>query len=180
MLAARAPSRVQRMVLVSPANPWSRIGQTRLAVLRNPLIAAIFPRFARPLRPLHDHFFRRMWGDPRRITSEMYVGYSAPLQRLGNLEHAVKIVQTWNSDMRELQAALPQISRVPTLLLWGSKDRTVDPASSGPLCQSFHSSQIAVIEGAGHLPYEECPEEFSRIVNEFLHLPLPSAVPTGK
>jgi pimeloyl-ACP methyl ester carboxylesterase len=179
MLAALAPSRVRHLVLVSPANPWSRIGQTRLALLRNPLIASIFPGFVRPLRPLHDYFFRRMWGDPRRITPEMYAGYSAPLQRHGNFEHAVKIAQTWNSDMQELQAALAQISRIPALLLWGSKDRTVDPASAEPLRRNFQSAQIAVIEGAGHLPYEECPEEFSHIVNQFL-TPLPAAVPTGK
>jgi pimeloyl-ACP methyl ester carboxylesterase len=180
MLAALAPHRVRRLVLVSPANPWSRIGQTRLALLRNPVIAATFPRFARPLRPVHDYFFRRMWGDPRRITPEMYAGYSAPLQRPGNLEHAVKIVQTWHEDMQELQAALPQIAHVPTLILWGTKDRTVDPASAEPLRRSFQSSQIAVIEGAGHLPYEESPEEFSRIMNQFLHSPLPSPVSTGK
>jgi pimeloyl-ACP methyl ester carboxylesterase len=180
MLAALAPSRVRRLVLVSPANPWSRIGQTRLALLRNPVIAAPFPRLARPLRPVHDYFFRRMWGDPRRITPEMYVGYSAPLQRHGNLEHAVKIAQTWNPDMQELEAALPRISHIPPLLLWGSKDRTVDPASAEPLHQSLQSARIAVIEGAGHLPYEECPEEFGRIVSEFLHSPLLSPVPTGK
>src|SRR5713226_3679054 len=35
MLAALAPSRVRRLVLVSPANPWSRYGRIRLALLRN-------------------------------------------------------------------------------------------------------------------------------------------------
>ena len=178
MLAALAPSRVGRLVLVSPANPWSRIGQTRLALLRNPLIAATFPKAVRPLRPLHDFFFRRMWGDPSRITPEMYAGYSAPLRRRGNFEHAVKIVQTWDPDMQELRAALPRISHVPTLLLWGSKDRTVDPASAEPLRQRFHSAQAAVIDGAGHLPYEECPEQFIRLVLDFLQSR--TAAPTGK
>lgn len=180
ILAALAPSRVRHLILVSPANPWSRTGRTRLALLRNPVIATTFPRFARPLRPAHDFFLRRMWGDPRRITRETYRGYFAPLQRTGVLEHAVKIVQTWNPDMRELQAALPRISHIPTLLLWGSKDRTVDPASAEPLRQNFQSAEMAVIQGAGHLPYEEYPEEFSRIVNDFLHSPLSSRVPTGK
>jgi pimeloyl-ACP methyl ester carboxylesterase len=168
LLAGQAPSRIRRLVLVSPANPWSRIGRTRLALLRNPAVAALFPGLARPMRPLHDYFFRRMWGDPRIITPEMYRGYSAPLQRHGNFEHAVKICQTWQLDMQELQAILPQIAHIPTLLLWGSKDRTVDPASAEPLSRSFQSAQISIIEGVGHLPYEECPEEFVRIVSNFL------------
>jgi len=66
------------------------------------------------------------------------------------------------------------------MLVWGSKDRTVDPASVEPLRRYFQSAQVAIIEGAGHLPYEECPEEFNRIVLEFLQSGPTSAVPTGK
>ena len=179
MLAALAPSRVRSLVLISPANPWSRIGRLRLALLKNPAVAALFPSLARPMRPLHNYFFSRMWGDPRRITPEGYRGYSAVIRRVGVLEHAVRIVQTWKLDMQELQSVLPQLSQVPTLLLWGSKDRTVDPASAEPLRRNFRDAEIAVIEGAGHLPYEECPEEFSRIVISFLKS-LPQAQPTGK
>ncbi len=168
MLAALAPSRIRRLVLVSPANPWSRLGRIRLALLRNRVPAMLFPIVARPMRPLHDLFLRRMWGNPRRITPEVYRGYSAPLRRQGTLEHAVKIVRTWKEDMRDLQAVLPQLRNVPTLLVWGSKDRAVDAASAEPLRSNFQSAQFAVIEGAGHLPYEECPEEFVRIVNGFL------------
>jgi pimeloyl-ACP methyl ester carboxylesterase len=180
MLAVLAPSRVRRLVLVSPANPWSRIGRIRLSLLRNRAVAAVFPGLARPMRLLHDYFLRRMWGDPRRITQEVYGGYSAPLRRHGTLEHALKIVRTWKQDMRELQAVLPQLSNIPTLLVWGGKDRAVDPASAEPLRRNFQSARVAVIEGAGHLPYEECPEEFSRIVTDFLQLAAASAVPTGK
>src|SRR5579863_9744015 len=121
MFAALAPSRVRRLVLVSPANPWSRIGQTRLALVRNPAVAALFPTVARPMRILQDYFLRRMWGDPSRITPEIYRAYAAPLTRRRTLEHAVKIVRFWNQDMQELQAILPQLSQIPTLLVWGSK-----------------------------------------------------------
>jgi pimeloyl-ACP methyl ester carboxylesterase len=120
------------------------------------------------MRPLHSLFVRRMYGDPCLITPETLPGYALPLSRPGNFEHAVKIVRTWHADMRELQAVLPKISSVPTLLVWGSKDRVVDPASAEPLRQNFHTARITIIEGAGHLPYEERPEEFSRIVGDFL------------
>jgi pimeloyl-ACP methyl ester carboxylesterase len=39
---------------------------------------------------------------------------------------------------------------------------------------------MAVIEGAGHLPYEECPEEFARIVGGFLAEHSPAQVLDGK
>jgi pimeloyl-ACP methyl ester carboxylesterase len=179
-LAARAPSRVGRLVLVSPANPWSRYGRIRLALLRNRTVATVFPGLARPMRPLHNYFLRRAWGNPCRITPEVLRGYSAPILRVGVLEHAVKIVRSWDQDMQELQTTLPQLSHIPTLLVWGSKDRTVDPASAEPLRRNFQSVQFSIIDGAGHLPYEECPEEFTRVVIDFLQPSPASAPPPGK
>src|SRR5215813_9396671 len=49
-------ARVRRLVLVSPANPWSRVGSKRLRLLRIPAIAACFPTIARWARPLQGYF----------------------------------------------------------------------------------------------------------------------------
>ena len=70
--------------------------------------------------------------------------------------------------MRELEAAMPRIAHIPTLLVWGSKDRVVDPGSAERLRQQFKDVRLEVIPGAGHLPQEECPQEFCRIVADFL------------
>jgi len=168
MVAALAPSRVRSLILVSPANPWSRMGGKRLWLLRKPTVAWAFPKLARPLRRLNSYFVRRMFGDPSKVTRELLEGYARPLALPGTLEHAVRIVRTWNEDMRELEASLPRIGKIPTLILWGDKDRVVDPRSAERLREHFQNSQAAVISGAGHLPYEECPEEFCQIVGEFL------------
>lgn len=168
MLAGLAPSRVRSLVLVSPANPWSKIGWKRVALLRNRKIASLFPRLARAAHPFHRYFVRRMWGNPGLVSKETLDGYIRPLVRRGVFEHAVKIVHTWRSDMRELESALPKIEGIPTLLVWGSKDRVVDARSAQLMAAQLPGSRIVVIEGAGHLPYEERPEEFSRIVREFL------------
>lgn len=175
VLAALDPSRIRRLVLVSPANPWSQFGKKRLALLRMSPIRALFPLVARGSRPLHNYFLRRLYGDPARITAESYEGYSDPLKRGGRLEHATKIVQSWHSDMLELEASLKKISHVPTLLIWGSKDKAVDPDSAEPLSRNFRTVRVEFMQGAGHLPYEEQPEEFCRIVSEFLADPVSSA-----
>jgi pimeloyl-ACP methyl ester carboxylesterase len=109
-----------------------------------------------------------MWGDPRRVTKETLEGYSRPLVRRGIFEHAVGIVRTWHADMAKLEAALPRLAPIPVLLVWGSKDRVVDLASSARIKQHLPHAEIALIEGAGHLPYEECPEAFCRIIEDFL------------
>ena len=168
MMAARETSRVHRLVLVSPVNPWSRYGQGKLFLLRNAFVASLFPPLARSIRALDRHFLGQLYGEPGRVTAEALTGYQGPLRRHGIFEHAVKIVKTWNSDIVELKSVLPQLSHVPTLLVWGSRDRAVDPASAAPLARSLGNAELAVIEGAGHLPYEENPDAFSRIVREFL------------
>jgi pimeloyl-ACP methyl ester carboxylesterase len=167
ILAGLLSSRIRSLVLVSPANPWSKIGRKRLAMLKNPLIASLFPTSARASRPLHKCFVRRMWGDPELVTKETLDGYIRPLIRPGVFEHAVKIVQTWHDDMREFESTLPRIVGIPTLLVWGSKDRVVELRSAEIMAQRLPSARIAIMKGAGHLPYEENPEEFSRIVREF-------------
>ena len=54
------------------------------------------------------------------------------------------------------------------LLVWGDKDRVVDLASAQVMAKHLPGARIAIVHGAGHLPYEECPEDFCRIVQEFL------------
>ena len=173
MAAAIAPDRFRSLVLVSPANPWSKNGRRRLALLRNPAVAAVFPSVARPLRGLHAYFHRRMYGDPGRVAPDTIAGYSKALARPGVLDHAFKIVRSWREDMQELQQDLSKIADIPTLIVWGSRDRVVDPASAEALKAYFRNAKSVVIEGAGHLPYEECPEEFCRVVQPFLSAPTP-------
>ena len=168
MLAALVPSRIRSLVLVSPANPWSMIGTKRLALLRNPAVANVFPKLARAAHPVHRYFVRRMWGDPELITQETLNGYIRPLTRRGVFEHATKLVQTWHADMRELELALPKVAEIPILLVWGDKDRVVDLRSAETMAQRLPGARIAVMEGTGHLPYEENPEGFSRILCQFL------------
>jgi pimeloyl-ACP methyl ester carboxylesterase len=168
ILAGLAPSRIRRLVLISPANPWSRNGRRRLALLRQPLLAWLFPKLARAMHPAHRYFVRRMWANPQRITAETFDGYLRPLLQAGIFEHAVKSVRSWDTDMAELEATLPQLGAIPTLLVWGRKDRVVDPASADQIARMLPGAQITFIEGAGHLPYEECPEEFCAVVEEFL------------
>jgi pimeloyl-ACP methyl ester carboxylesterase len=168
MLAGLVPSRIRKLVLVSPANPWSRRGTKRLALLRNAVVARLFPTLARVAHPMHRYLVRRMWGNPELVTKETLDGYIRPLVRHGVFEHAGKIVQTWHADMRDLESTLPKIAGISTLLIWGSEDRVVDLRSAEIMAQRLRGARLVLMKGAGHLPYEENPEEFGQIVREFL------------
>ena len=56
----------------------------------------------------------------------------------------------------------------PALLLWGDRDRAVSLASAQDLRRCFDCVEFELLPGTGHLPYEECPEVLTRLVNSFL------------
>ncbi len=175
--AALAPDRVQRMVLVSPVNPWSDHGKRLAPVLSHPLVAPIFLRLAPRARVFYPLVLRRLYGDPTRILPGTLEGYAAPYALPGAFEHEIRVLRSWNRDLEELRSVLPRIAHIPALLLWGSRDVAVNPVSAERLRKNFHHCRLIMLDGIGHIPYEEMPEEFNRIVNQFLlgRLPEPSA-----
>jgi pimeloyl-ACP methyl ester carboxylesterase len=168
MTAAIAPQRIRRMILVDPVNPWSARGRILSVVVSNPVVAPAFLKLAPRLRIVQEFYFRRLYGDTRRIQPGTLDGYQKPLRRPGALEYGLAILRSWNRDLKELKSVLPRISHIPTLLIWGSRDTAVDPASAAPLQAHFRDCRLLMMEGIGHLPYEETPEEFNRAVAGFL------------
>ncbi len=168
MAAALAPQRFRRLVLVAPINPWSPRGRSLSLFLSNPLIAPLFQAIAPRLEVFQEHYFRRLYGDTRRIQPGTLEGYRKPLRKGNPFDYAVRILRSWNRDLAELESLLPKIAAIPTLLIWGSLDKAVYPPSAEKLKGQFHNCRLVMMEGIGHLPYEEVPEEFHSIVGKFL------------
>ena len=60
--------------------------------------------------------------------------------------------------------------KAPTLILWGKYDQALGPPerTGERLHRDISGSRLVVIDNAGHLPQLERPEEFNRIVRQFL------------
>jgi pimeloyl-ACP methyl ester carboxylesterase len=166
--AALAPERVRRLILVAPVNPWSTHGKRLTAFLSNSMVAPLFLNLASRVRIFDEFFLRRVFGDPRRIPPDSLEGYRKPMRQSGSFEYSVAIARSWSRDLEELASMLPRIAHIPTLLLWGSQDAAVDPASAARLQQNFRDCRLVMLDGVGHLPYEEVPEEFNRALTEFV------------
>jgi pimeloyl-ACP methyl ester carboxylesterase len=165
---ALAPSRIRRLILVAPVNPWSAHGKSLAWLLSRRLTMAFFLRLGPRIRVLDEFYLRRVFGDPRRIPPDSLAGYRAPLLRPVFFEYPLGVLSSWNRDLWDLESILPRIAHIPTLLIWGSLDAAVDPVSAAQLKRKFRNCRLVMIEGAGHLPYEETPQEFTRAVDEFL------------
>ena len=160
--------RVRRLVLVCPVNPYSPHGRRLAPFFGTEFGATLFRVGSARMSFLFPYWHGRLYGDRSKMPAGSLEGYKAPLAIPGLFEHALSIVRTWTADLRELEALLPKLAAIPTLLMWGSKDPAVYVSSMEPLARHFSNVQTVVFPGVGHLPYEECPEEFNRALIEFL------------
>jgi pimeloyl-ACP methyl ester carboxylesterase len=171
MSAGGSRARLRRLVLVCPVNPYSPHGTWLAPFFATRFGARLFRSGVGRMPSLFPYWHGRLFADCNRIPSGSLEGYTAPMATPGLLEHALSIVRTWTADLRELQALLPKLAPIPTLLMWGSKDPAVYVSSMEPLARHFANVQTVVFPGVGHLPYEECPEEFNRELLNFLTRP---------
>jgi pimeloyl-ACP methyl ester carboxylesterase len=160
--------RIRLLVLAAPVNPWSA-GRPWLTAVASSRLGWQFLRGAYPLvLRANVASLRRLYGDPARMEADAARNYALAAMVPQTREHIGSVMRSWPSDIRGLPGALTAIREVPTLLVWGSRDRAVLPSSAEPLAKCFDQVEVKIIEGAGHLPYEETPEEFNAAVKKFL------------
>lgn len=169
--AGNTKPRLRRLVLVCPVNPYSSHGTRMAPFFGSSLGATLFRAGAERLPFLFPYMHGRLYAERSEIPPGSLEGYKAPMAIPGMFEHALSIARTWTADLRELETLLPKLAPIPTLLMWGSKDPAVYVSSMEPLSRHFTNVQKIVFPGVGHLPYEECPEEFNRALIQFLLQP---------
>ena len=168
VLAAIAGKRVRSLILSDPVNPWSSHGRLITKILGSAAGSALTLRLGPHMARTHNFFLRRLYGDTRRIAPGTLDGYSAAIAVPGTFEYLAKIMRCWHADLDHLHEIFPAIRHLPTLLIWGSLDAAVFPESAQELRKKFDHCQLVIFEGVGHLPYEEAPDDFNRVVLQFL------------
>jgi pimeloyl-ACP methyl ester carboxylesterase len=166
MLAARHPGRVRRLVLFAPANPFCDLCTPLIRIYRTRpgmWFARLLPSLP---RALHAVALSRMYGDPKRVGPDILDGYTRGFNR-GSVDHVLGIVRSWTEDMAELRRSLAGLVGLPTLLIWGDKDRAVG-VGSGRRLADLLGARLIVLPGVGHIPFAESPEACNRAVGEWL------------
>jgi pimeloyl-ACP methyl ester carboxylesterase len=169
-VASLAPQRVQRLVLVDAAGyelrPESMPIGFRIAAVPgvNRAFEWLLPR------GMVEASVRDVYGDPAKVTPALIDRYFEITLREGNRRALVQRFQAQAIDQQSVPAGVARIRalKLPTLILWGVRDRLIPPA----MAQRFHAdiagSQLVVFEGLGHVPQEEDPAASVAPVKAFL------------
>src|ERR1700722_2833159 len=167
-LRPRYPARVRTLMLHAPANPFSHLCDPLINFYLSGLGTWFAHRVATLPEPMQALALGRMYGDPTHLRAGSLGKYIGSLQVPGTIEYVLSMLRTWFDDMARLEKALEHVRPFPALLLWGDRDRAVSLASAQNLRRCFDRVEFELLPGTGHLPYEECPEVLTRLVNSFL------------
>lgn len=79
-----------------------------------------------------------------------------------------KLKETFKNVINEDQSPYLSAIKIPTLVIWGEKD-AVTPLKEGELiAKSIPNAKLSVIKNAGHFRLLEKPEEFIKLVKDFI------------
>jgi len=168
MCAEKQSRLLRRLVLVAPVNPWSPHGKRLAPFIGSAFGSTLFRNTVARWRFLDYLWLRRMFGDGAKIPPDSLDGYRVPVLQNRAFNYGLGIVRHWTSDLEELRTAISKIGDYPTLLMWGTRDRAVSVRSAELLRSNFRDARLVLFKGAGHLPYEEVPDEFNRALIDFL------------
>ncbi len=159
-------SRLVRLVLI--ATPAYRQKLPPLVPLsRTPRLSQTLARVV-GIERIVSYVLRTIVFDTSAITKEQVRAYSVGLESEGGLRAAMDVGRTiLPDDLDAIARRYPEID-IPTLLLWGDRDRVIPLRIAHRLAEDLPQAHLYVIEECGHIPPEERPDEAFAALAAFL------------
>jgi len=163
-IASRHPERVRSLVLVDSSAPTYANDRRSRAASVKPLLGLYLRSIV--LRPntvrralLHSFY------DDSLVTPELVHEYYERLRVEGVVDayHGLTAPIRTASEPVELEKI-----RIPALVVWGAEDLLISAEAGRRAAARMPSAEFVLMEGVGHVPMEEKPDELLRIVLPFL------------
>jgi pimeloyl-ACP methyl ester carboxylesterase len=163
--ALERPARIERLVLVDAGGyPYqSSSVPIGFRIARTPVLRTLM-RDVLP-RGLVESSVRNVYGDPSRVTPELVDRYFDLTTRAGNRQALRdRFSQTQPGALAE---RIPEL-QLPTLIIWGGRDRLIPPEQGDRFHDEIAGSRLAVFDDLGHVPQEEDPASTVAALEAFL------------
>ena len=162
--ALDAPERVDRLVLFGPVGfgilpPWKTLSPL-LPSIPGELLTYMVPR--RVIAFIQHRVYGKLgWFSEADVDQ-----YWAPTQFAPVVRAQLQMLKEF--DWSPWDVATLRTLQVPTLLVFGTRDRTVRPVHAERLAQELPNGRLEWIEDGGHVVMEEVPERINAMLLETL------------
>ncbi len=176
-VAARRPDLVATLTLISPAMPVYRVPPAfdrAIALVLLPGVPALAEKRIAGVSPEQRvrGLLQMCFGDPRRVPKERF---DEAVEELRQYDAQPWAGQALTRSLRGLMTSYLRLGRAnawrmarsvraPTLVVWGDRDKLVDPGLAERLVGVLPDARLQMQEGVGHLAMLEAPEPTARAV----------------
>jgi len=153
------PERVSGLVLINPLYSLEQLSPVLRLVSRRPDVSE------RALRRAPEWLMNALLGwDPSKPAD-----FSAEARRqiANDYKRASPHIVYLTQSVPDLTPALSQV-KIPTLVIWGDKDQTLNPESFELLVSRLSNARSHAIPGSGHQPHIGKPALVNRLALEFI------------
>jgi pimeloyl-ACP methyl ester carboxylesterase len=157
--------RVEKLILVGTVNNNRPLAFILMRLFGSPGVGDVVSPLLIGSRRLLRRRMKRVYDEHAWVLDERRVdARHLPLRAAGTHRAIIRTVRRWDAERISRDAHL--ISQ-PTLLLWGENDREIPLADGERLHMAIPGSRLIVFLNCGHLPHEEYPREFTKVVDGF-------------
>lgn len=161
--AVQIPDRVDELIFVDAAVFVTESVPTWLLEL--PQVDHLGPILANTLAS-GDSFFESTYFDKSKITDER-MEMNKVLTKVNNWNIALwEYLQAWGTAPSDVSTQLDRITQ-KALIISGAEDVIVPLEQSKQLAEALPNAELVVIDDCGHLPHEECPESFIKVLDNW-------------
>jgi pimeloyl-ACP methyl ester carboxylesterase len=168
--ALEFPERVGKLGLISSFGLGREIDITDRLLAAFPAIAKWVPPSRRVVRMV----LKSCVYDPRSVPEAWielnYRRFNLPGQKEALISLLVANLDFWGVRREVFSPIVQHLDRIniPTLIIWGKQDSITPVAHAYVAAQKIFNSHLHVFERCGHWAQVEYPENFNRLVLEFL------------
>jgi pimeloyl-ACP methyl ester carboxylesterase len=131
-----------------------------------PLLKQYLDAAMNPTKKSVRAVFEQLVADPIRIPEALVDAFIYRMSQAG-ANHAFQSTFD-NSVYTQIGVEKLKRIKVPTLIIWGRKDRLIPLQYCRPFQESIKGSSVVIVEDAGHAPFAEKPAIASELLHKFL------------
>jgi pimeloyl-ACP methyl ester carboxylesterase len=153
--ATLMPGRIAALVLLAPIG-FTRVRRVMLARALRWWHPSTTPRW------VVSFVLRRIYGTRGRWTERDLEEYWTPLRRGDVVKAILQSVREFDFTPRDPRSL--ELGECRLVIRFGERDRLIPPRTAVLHARGFRNADVAVLEGVGHVPAEEIPDEVAELI----------------